>query len=62
MLFWHGKTLMKLGDMAQDGDSGVDNEGDNVDDASTEPSNMGKQQFAVASSRKKGNVKVLHYS
>ena len=35
MLFWHRKTLMELGDMAQHGDSGVDNEGDNVDDANT---------------------------
>ena len=51
---------MELGDMAQHGDSGVDNEGDHVEDANTEPSNIGKQQFAVASSRKKENVKVLH--
>ncbi|PVH31778.1 hypothetical protein PAHAL_9G230700 [Panicum hallii] len=36
---------MELGDMAQHGDSGVDNEGDHVEDANTEPSNIDKQQL-----------------
>ncbi|KAG2548684.1 hypothetical protein PVAP13_9KG211085 [Panicum virgatum] len=36
---------MELGDMAQHGDRGVDNEGDHVEDANTEPSNIDKQQL-----------------
>ena len=35
MLFRSRKILVEIEDMAQHGDSGVDNEGDNVDDANT---------------------------
>ena len=36
MLFRSRKILVETEDMAQHGDSGVDNEGDHVEDANTE--------------------------
>ena len=36
MLFRSRKILVEIEDMAQHGDSGVDNEGDHVDDLNTE--------------------------
>ena len=36
MLFRSRKILVEIEDMAQHGDSGVDNEGDHVEDANTE--------------------------
>ncbi|CAL4925261.1 unnamed protein product [Urochloa decumbens] len=40
-----GSDDMELGDMAQNGDSAVDNEGDHVEEANAEPSNIDKQQL-----------------